>query len=99
MLSESGPRSTMQNWMCELAFALALANGRGRGVEALRCEEQRSRGGGLIEAEHRLHCHGELIGAHGRGALLDNRVQPFYCTDRAAAARYSFSADMYYIIL
>ena len=55
----------------------AGASLRKAALELLLCYQLRvwRTGGGLLEAELRLHRRPALLGAHVRGALLDHRVQ------------------------
>ena len=88
-----------------LTFALVLSGGSGRGAQALRCEKQLSscscvtnyEFGGQVVDFSKLNS-GSIVVPRIWGRMSEapywtieyNPCGPFYCTDRVAAARFSF---------
>ena len=102
---QSGLRCILLQWACALALALALAGGNGRGVQALRCESQltscscvtNSEYGGQVVDFSKLNSRSIVIPRFSARmteapywTFEYNPCGPFYCTDRAAAARYEY---------
>ena len=98
---QSGLLWTLLQWACALALALALACGRG--VQGLRCESQLTscscvtnyEYGGQVVDFSKLNS-GSIVIPRFLARMTEapywtieyNPCGPFYCTDRAAAARY-----------